>query len=263
MAKIHLDKYYTDVNLARYCIEKTKEIIGEDNITEYLEPSAGNGSFSLQINNCVAYDLEPEHESIIKQNFLGLDLPYKKGRAVIGNPPFGDRMKLAKDFFKKSTSLSDYICFILPISQLNNSQSLFEFDLIYSEDLGVKKCSNVNLHCCFNIYKRPTDGLNKRKNLKLKDIEIVRQDSKRYNNIVEDVRMCYWGNGSAGKILTNVEDRYAGEYKIIIHNKEHFDEIKSFILNYDWVNETQNIAMKRIKQYHIVEVLKNNLTFLK
>ena len=219
MAKIHLDKYYTDVNLARYCIEKTKEIIGEDNITEYLEPSAGNGSFSLQINNCVAYDLEPEHESIIKQNFLGLDLPYKKGRAVIGNPPFGDRMKLAKDFFKKSTSLSDYICFILPISQLNNSQSLFEFDLIYSEDLGVKKYSNVNLHCCFNIYKRPTDGLNKRKNLKLKDIEIVRQDSKRYDNIVEDVRMCYWGNGSAGKILTNVEDRYAGEYKIIIHNK--------------------------------------------
>ena len=63
------------------------------------------------------------------------------------------------------------------------------------------------------------------------------------------------------KYYTNVEDRYAGEYKIIIYNKEYFDEIKFFILNYDWVNETQNIAMKRIKQYHIVEVLKNNLTF--
>ena len=263
MAKIELDKYYTDTELAKYCINKTRDVIGEGNITEYLEPSAGNGSFSLQIPNCLAYDIAPEHESILEQNYLKLNLPYKKGRLVIGNPPFGNKMKLAKDFFKKSVLISDYICFILPISQLNNSQSLFEFDLIYSEDLGTKMYSNVNLHCCFNIYKRPVGGLNKKTTSKLKDVEIVRQDSKRYNSIVEDVRMCYWGNGSAGKILTNVEDRYAGEYKIIIHNKEHFDEIKSFILNYDWVNETQNIAMKRIKQYHIVEVLKNNLTFLK
>ena len=226
MAKIYLDKYYTDVKLSKYCIEKTKEIVGESNITEYLEPSAGNGSFSLQIPNCIAYDLEPEHESIIKQDYLELNLPYKKGRVVIGNPPFGDRMKLAKDFFKKSVALSDYICFILPISQLNNSQSLFEFDLIYSEDLGTKMYSNVNLHCCFNIYKRPNKGLNNRNVSKLKDVEIVRQDSKRYDSIIEDVRMCYWGNGSAGKILTNSEDKYAGEYKIIIHNKEHFDKIK-------------------------------------
>ena len=35
------------------------------------------------------------------------------------------------------------------------------------------------------------------------------------------------------KYYTNVEDRYAAEYKIIIYNKEHYDEIKFFILNYD------------------------------
>ena len=45
MSKIELDKYYTPDDLAKYCVEKTKEIIGEENITEYLEPSAGSGVF--------------------------------------------------------------------------------------------------------------------------------------------------------------------------------------------------------------------------
>ena len=49
MAKIPLDKYYTSDELAKYCVEKTKEIIGEDNITEYLEPSAGAGVFLFLI----------------------------------------------------------------------------------------------------------------------------------------------------------------------------------------------------------------------
>ena len=46
-----------------------EEIIGKENITEVIEPSAGCGNFSLQISNCMAYDIEPEHEGIIKQDF--------------------------------------------------------------------------------------------------------------------------------------------------------------------------------------------------
>lgn len=45
MAKIELDKYYTPKDLAEYCVNKTKEIIGEENIIEWLEPSAGCGNF--------------------------------------------------------------------------------------------------------------------------------------------------------------------------------------------------------------------------
>ena len=45
MAKIHLDKYYTPPDLAEYIVNKTKLIIGEENISEYLEPSAGTGVF--------------------------------------------------------------------------------------------------------------------------------------------------------------------------------------------------------------------------
>ena len=86
MAKIELDKYYTPTDLAKYCIDKTFEVIGEENITDIIEPSAGNGSFS-NLLECVAYDIEPEHESIIKQDYLELKLEYRKGRLVIGNPP--------------------------------------------------------------------------------------------------------------------------------------------------------------------------------
>ena len=46
------------------------------------KPSAGDGSFSLQIPNCIAIDIEPQHESIVKQDFFTFHLPYKKGRLI-------------------------------------------------------------------------------------------------------------------------------------------------------------------------------------
>jgi hypothetical protein len=67
-----------------------------------------------------------------------LDLDYKKGRCIIGNPPYGVKNNLSMQFFKKSIKLGDYIVFILSISQLNNNYQMYDFDLIYSEDLGEK-----------------------------------------------------------------------------------------------------------------------------
>ena len=102
MGKINNDKYDTPFDLAKYCIDKTYEIIGEENISEVIEPSAGNGSFSLQVPTvCWAYDIEPEHESIVKADFLKQDIKYLWGRLVIGNPPYGRCLNLANKFFKK------------------------------------------------------------------------------------------------------------------------------------------------------------------
>lgn len=263
MSKIINDKYYTPINLAYKLINKAYDIIGKDNITEVIEPSAGSGSFSLQIDDCIAYDIEPEDESIHKQDFLGLNIDYKKGRLVIGNPPFGSRMNLAQKFFKKSVEIADYIAFILPISQLHNTNSMFEFDLIHSEDLGKQEYSDRQLHCCFNIYKRPLNGLNSKPKRKLKDVEIIRQDSKKYNDISEfDLRMCYWGNGSAGKILKD-EEHYSAEYKIVIHNKNLKDEIIKVLHNVNWWDELNCIAMLKIQQFHIINVLKKYIKNIK
>ena len=158
--KLHLDKYYTSDETAQYCIDKAREILKNEKVTEVIEPSAGNGAFSKKIKRCIAYDLEPEDDSIIKQDFLELNIPYKEGRLFIGNPPYGSRLNLAKAFCNKAFELGDYVAYILPISQLNNTQTIYKFDLIYSEDLKEQNYSDRKIHCCFNIYKRPKNGLN-------------------------------------------------------------------------------------------------------
>ena len=261
MAKLYLDKYYTDKLIAKWCIDKTLKIIGNENISEIIEPSAGDGSFSYQIN-CIAYDIAPESNNIIMQDYLELNINYLKGRLIIGNPPFGLRMNLAQKFFKKSIEIADYIAFILPISQLNNTSSMFEFDLVFSEDLGKINFSDRKLHCCFNIYERPQNGLNRKQSDKLNDIAIIRQDAKNYNNLNFDLRMCYWGNGSAGKILQEGES-YSGEYKIQIKNLELKEKIIEVLSNIDWKKELNFIAMLRIKQYNIIEVLKKYIPDIK
>ena len=265
IAKILNDKYYTPRELAKYCIDRTYEIVGEENISETIEPSAGNGSFSEQIyhNVCFAYDIETEHPNIIKADFLQQDIKYLWGRLVIGNPPYGRCLNLAQKFFKKSVEIADYIAFILPISQLNNTQSMFEFDLIHSEDLGTKTYTDRDLHCCFNIYRRPESGeLNKKPTTKLKDITIYRQDSKGYEKRDFDIRMCYWGDGSAGKILKD-DEHYSAEYKIKINNIELKDKIIKVLSNFNWKDYLKCIAMRKIQQFHIVDVLHKEVPEIK
>ena len=139
---------------------------------------------------------------------------------------------------------------------------MYEFDLVYSEDLGKKEYSGIQLHCCLNIYKRPINGLNKRKVNKLKDISIYRQDSKGYNDKDYDIRMCYWGNSSAGKILTNNE-HYSAEYKIKINNINLKNKIIEVLTNVNWENELKHIAMLKIQQFHIYQLLKREIPEIK
>lgn len=263
--KLHLDKYYTPPKLAKYCIEKTYEIIGEDNITETIEPSAGNGSFSLQIPNCIAYDIEPEHESIIKQDFLQLNISYKKGRLIIGNPPFGDRNNdLVKRFYNKSIQIADYIAFILPISQYKNKVNLYQFDLIHSENLGLHIYTDRELHCCFNIYKRPQNGFNKRPQYRWKDI-VIKRHTRGSNEIYKkdfdyDLRICCRGN--IGRVC-DYENQYAKEYCIKIYNNELKKQIIDIIVNADWNKIYPSISSPYLAQWQIYEYLKSKIPNIK
>ena len=266
--KLDFDQYYTPYDTMKYCVDKSLEIIQKDYcISEFLEPSAGEGVFSDYLCEngfeVIAMDLFPKNERILQQDYLTCDLGYKKGRFIIGNPPYGSRLNLAQKFYKKSIELGDYISFILPISQLNNDIFLYEFDLIHSEDLGkIVFSDNKKVHCCLNIYTRPTKGLNERPSKSLKDVTIIRQDSKNYKDINEDIRMCYWGDGSAGKILSEGE-HYSGEYKIVINNNELKDDIIKLFNTVDWRKELDSTAMCRIKQYHIIKILKKYIPNIK
>lgn len=263
--KLSLDQYYTSEEDMNYCVNKTLDVLQDNGyaISEFLEPSAGTGVFSNYLAtsglDVVALDIDPKAEDIIQTDYLTYDIEYKENRLIIGNPPYGSRLSLAKKFYDKSVCIGDYISFILPISQLNNKQMLYKFDLIYSEDLGELIFSgNRKVHCCLNIYVRPRNGLNKKSRSKLKDIEIVRQDSKRYADFDCDIRMCYWGDATAGKILSDNES-YSGEYKIKIHNSKLKERILHILKNTNWNKELKSTAMCKIQQYHIVDLLKREI----
>ena len=148
---IQSDKYYTPVTVAGQLIKTAKCVLSKYSITETIEPSAGNGSFSLHLRKCKAYDIEPEHSSIIKQDFITLTLKYKKGRMFIGNPPFGTSSHLLKKFIAKSAKYGDYIAFICSIGYYK--KPLDGFDLLHSEYLNIKY-SGIKVKTCFNIYSR-------------------------------------------------------------------------------------------------------------
>ena len=263
MAKIRNDKYYTLPDLAKYVVAKTKEIIGDENITEYIEPAAGAGVFLDFLDKpYLAYDIEPEDDRIIKQDFLTLDLEYKKGRCIIGNPPFGRGNSLSMAFYKKSIHICDYISFILPISQYQNNVQLYDFDLIYSEDLGKRLYSNRELHCCFNIYKRPENGLNQKPNFKLKDLDIIeyRRDGREIK-IPDgyDYVMGGFGAGCVGKQPDYV-GKYALEYYFYIKNKFLKDKILNILSNTNWKEISKGISgTYRLPQWKIYKYIKEQI----
>lgn len=265
MAKIQLDKYYTPPDLAEYIVHKTKEIIGEQNITEYIESSAGAGVFLDYLDKpYLAYDIEPEDDRIIKQDFLELNLEYKKGRCVIGNPPYGNHTTLIAKFYKKSIHIGDYISFILPISQLNNNIHLYDFDLIYSEDLGKRLFSNIEVHCCFNIYKKPLNNkFNKKPNHKLNEVDIkeaMRNDTNpngrkqivKYEDFNYDIRICGFG-ASIGKEV-DYEEQYVKELCIKVKNNKYKNKIIKLIKDANWrkiynMTKSPNLTHWQIYKY--------------
>lgn len=112
--KHKLDKFYTCLEVANMCIAFAD--VNDFNVV--IEPSAGSGSFSDQLKNCIALDLEPEGKGIIKRDFF--EFVFERSGEhkvlVIGNPPFGQQNKLAVDFINHAAGFADRVAFILPIS---------------------------------------------------------------------------------------------------------------------------------------------------
>ena len=269
IAKILNDKYYTSPDLAEYCVRKTEEIIGKENITEYLEPSAGSGVFLDYLpKGTLAYDIEPEDykNRIVKADYLSLDLEYKKGRCIIGNPPFGVKNNLTVTFYKKSVQIADYISFILPISQYNNHIKLYEYDLLYTENLGAMQYSDRIVHCCLNIYKKPECGFNERPNYHLQDVEIkesiINQNPKRQKIINKedfnyDIRICVWG-AAMGKQV-EYPNQYVKEFCIKINNIKLQTKIIKLLKDVDWVKEYPMTATPNLSQWQVYKYIKEQI----
>ena len=112
------EKYYTKPEVVNKCLEEFKKLNIDKTTDVVIEPSAGNGSFTTRLveYNSISYDIVPEGENIIEQDFLKLDLTarFQIPLHFIGNPPFGLRGQLALKFINHAATFCDYVAFILP-----------------------------------------------------------------------------------------------------------------------------------------------------
>lgn len=209
----------------------------------------------------LAYDIEPENRNIIRQDYLTLNLKYKKGRCIIGNPPYGIRNTLAVKFYKKSIMLGDYISFILPSSQYKNNNQMYEFDLIHSELIDNKGFIGLDkrVKLTFNIYKRSNKGFNKKPNYKLKDVIIKEARKGVKNNVTKgyDIGFCSFG-WSIGK-ETDYIGQYANEFYLYI-NDNFKDQVVNLIRKTDWRKEIDAMtSTEKINQWQVYKYIKDNI----
>jgi len=163
-----IDKYYTTNTAVTKCMKLITEHIEINEADLCIEPSAGNGSFIAYIKKVFAnykfYDLEPENNEIIKQDYLTFDYDtlikkkYNKTH-IIGNPPFGRQSSLAIKFIKKSCEYCDSISFILPKSFKKDSLKKhypINFHLEYEYDLPdnsfIVDDKSFDVPCVFQIW---------------------------------------------------------------------------------------------------------------
>lgn len=229
------DKFYTLSKTSSRLIVISGEVLGLDLKTSpTLEPSAGSGSFSLHLSNCVAYDLLPESSGIIQQDFLqDFIIPDVEQRVSIGNPPFGKKGKLAIEFLNKCGKLSKAVCFILPSTfrrwsvQNKVDKSL---RLIYDEDLPLDSFEfngkPYSLNCIFQIWTRelrpdlPDLRLSSRPPTTHPDLQIWQYngtvDARKFLNEDWDVAVYRQGYKDYSRVFTRETD---------------FDEVKNIIMN--------------------------------
>jgi predicted RNA methylase len=177
-----IDKFYTSSSVAKECITDITQHLHIDIEKDIIiEPSAGNGSFIAEIkkicNNTLFYDIAPESDEIIKQDYLQLDLqgiemPDLSTKIhIIGNPPFGRQSTLAIQFIKKSATVADTISFILPKSFKKDSMIRHfpkNFHLIYQKDIATNSFLRNNVitdvPCVLQIWeKRDFDRITSQK----------------------------------------------------------------------------------------------------
>lgn len=164
-----IDKYYTKDIAVELCLNLVKKHIQITPDDLIVEPSAGNGSFIAGIKSITSnyrfYDLEPDNDEIIKQDYLQYDYgnikeTYSKIH-IIGNPPFGRQSSFAIKFIKKSCEFCDSVSFILPKSFKKDSLKKtfpLNFHLIFETDLpessflvdGVEH----DVPCIFQIWEK-------------------------------------------------------------------------------------------------------------
>jgi predicted RNA methylase len=228
-----IDKYYTKENVVEQCLSLVKRHLQLNREDLIIEPSAGNGSFIEGIKsltkNFKFYDLEPENDEIVEQDYLQYDYNYIRNTYtrihVIGNPPFGRQSSLAIKFIKKSCEFCNSISFILPKSFKKDSMKNrfpLNFHLVCERDLP-ENSFLVNgiehdVPCVFQIWEKRS--INRAVSEKLTPVNFV--FVKKTEN--PDISLRRVGV-NAGRIDTKIDEKSVeSHYFIKFTNDKSIDE---------------------------------------
>lgn len=227
------DKYYTKNDIVEICKKEIKKYLKIKKNDIIIEPSAGNGSFINMIkdltNNYYFYDIIPENDKIIKQDFLTFN--YTKIKVnnnkihIIGNPPFGRQSSLAIQFIKKCCEFADSISFILPKSFKKESNKA-KFDLFYHliceidlpENSFTVNNKDCDVPCVFQIWEKQNISRRKPEKLEPTNFKFVDKEEK------HDISFRRVGV-YAGNIDKNTKDKsFQSHYFIKFTNNKSVEE---------------------------------------
>ena len=244
-----LDQFYTNPKLAKKLIKN----IDLSKFKHIIEPSAGDGSFSLQIPNCEAYDLEPKHPSIEKANFLKKKFLYKPEETLlIGNPPFGRQSTLAFKFINHGSTIANTIAFILPKSFKKDSlkdripiyfHCILEIDL--EENCFLVDGEVYSVPCVFQIWEK--QNVPRKKTKKYTTNDFIFCDKNDAELSIRRVGVY------AGDIFKDTDKSLASFY-FIKSKKRSSNEIFNIIKNIDW-NDVKNntVGIKSISKNELIK----------
>lgn len=288
-----IDQFYTNREISTKCIAYLYDTLDISETDLFIEPSAGDGSFSdYFIDNKIkidTYDIEPKKDYIEKANFLELDTNKYKGYEhkihSIGNPPFGRQSSLAKKFIKKCSEFSDSISFILPKSFRKESYQLaFPLNFHLIKEFELDKNAFVidgklhNVPCVFQIwmkynterYIEPKQIENGFKFVKQPNTEIINSSENDYpikkKNIFTDIPdfgiLRAGGGKTCGRISLNWEDGikcYPEAWNFIkLDDKYDTDVFYEEYKKIDWIDDS-NVGARSISKPIFIKGINNLL----
>jgi predicted RNA methylase len=250
------DEYFTKPEVAVKLIKTLKPYVKSIKDTLYIEPSAGAGSFvnALVGKQVMAYDLEPKHVGIIKQDWFTVKVESDKHKVVVGNPPFGFAASVAVKFFNHASQFADVIAFIVPRSfqkdSIKNKLSL-NFHLKYEQVLCKEDSTFITdltshyVPCVWQVWVRS----NKPRVLNIPSIENEWVEFTTKDKATHAIRRV---GGKAGKLLEGLDHNKSSTYFI---NEKVVGAIKH-IINADFSSVVNSTAgVRSISKREIIAYL--------
>jgi predicted RNA methylase len=267
MREKELDQWYTNQDVADWCVNKANELgVFKDN-TLIIEPSAGTGAFVSSIkrivgSNILAYDIDPKQDWIFKSDWFSVNITTnKENTVVIGNPPYGKKGKLAGQFINHSFSMADTVAFIVPKTLSTSWTAQKNIDsrakLVYEEELPEKAFifmdKEVSVPSVFQVWKIGSDG----NRLDKPETEHIDLDIRIYNKMPTAKKWLTWNwdiavkrNSKKGEFIERGE--VAGEDTHWILIKGPLDYLRKI----DWSKLNDNKMTAGIGKADVIKAFK-------